>query len=129
SFDIPASGMYSLKVWLRCGDAAGAIRFWPNGYLFSIPGIGDVNFVGSTESVEGPFGAYGTSHWGMMEAEVEFSSGGEKTLQVAANMNWAAVDYLEVEPLSGTQEPPLATWTSADIGSVGVPGSATIEDG
>jgi len=98
NFYIPEGGTYKLKVWLRSGNASYATSYFNSGYsyLFSIPGIGSVNFQGNASSVEGPSSDWGGSHWGFMEADVNFASGGNKTLMIEAEYVWQAVDFLEI---------------------------------
>jgi flagellar hook assembly protein FlgD len=100
SFNIPSTGQYKLRVWLRSGNATNPTSYFNSNYSyqFDISGIGNVNFVGVPSSVQGPFSAWGGSHWGFMEATVNFSSNGTKTLGITADYVWQAVDYLEIIP-------------------------------
>jgi hypothetical protein len=104
AFNIPSAGQYQLRVWLRSGNATMPTSYFnPDySYQFDISGIGDVKFIGVPLSVQGPFTAWGGSHWGFMEATVNFSSGGAKTLSIMAKYVWQAVDYLEIIPLGSS---------------------------
>jgi hypothetical protein len=103
AFDIPSAGQYKLKVWLRSGNATMPTSYFNTdySYQFDISGIGDVKFVGVPSSVQGPFDEWGGSHWGFMEATIDFSSGGAKTLGIMAKYVWQAVDYLEIMEENG----------------------------
>jgi hypothetical protein len=92
TFNIPAAGQYKLKVWLRSGNATMPTSYFNSdySYQFDISGIGDVHFVGVPSSVQGPFDAWGGSHWGFMEA-VNASSG--TTLGIMAKYVWQAATW------------------------------------
>jgi hypothetical protein len=108
SFNIPSAGQYKLRVWVRSGNATNPTSYFNSNYSyqFDISGIGNVNFTGVPSSVQGPFSAWGGSHWGFMEATVNFSSSGTKTLGIKADYVWQAVDYLEVIGDDGSTDPP-----------------------
>jgi hypothetical protein len=98
NFNVSETGTYTLRVWLRSGNATYPTSYFNSGYTykFDLTGIGPVNFSGIPSSVQGPFSAWGGSHWGFMEATVNFSTTGAKTLGIQAEYVWQAVDYLEV---------------------------------
>jgi hypothetical protein len=121
AFNIPSSGQYKLRVWLRSGNATMPTSYFNTdySYKFDISGIGNVTFTGVPSSVEGPYTAWGGSHWGFMEATVDFSSGGAKTLGIMAKYVWQAVDYLEVISSSSS---------SARIGDIPIDAKRSFKD-
>ncbi len=99
AFKINQTGTYKIRVWLRSGNATSKTSYFNSGfsYKFSVSGIGNVNFAGNAASVKGPYSAWGGSHWGLMEATVNFTSTGTKYLEIGTQHVWQAVDYIEIE--------------------------------
>jgi len=95
-YQISAAGNYQVRVWLRSGDVNGPERFWPNGYTFNSSESGSVTFTGNSTSTAGPYDAYGTSYWGMMEGEINHHTSGSKSLFIRSDRSWCAVDYIQI---------------------------------
>ena len=119
NFNLPSAGTYSIKVWLRSGYKGNSTGYWPGDYAFNINGIGNVSFNTDESSIKGEYSSYGGSSWGFMTANVYFSSGGNKVLNIKSSRGWAMVDYIQIPGATSSTSDPPATTTSPPVTSGG----------
>jgi len=100
-FTAPSAGTYRIAMRVRSGAANLPIgtEFWPNGYRFRLDG-GDLRLKGDPSTVSAVSQTFGPTYWGTMYSEPVSIARGPHAVEVTSASKWAAVDYLEVAPLS-----------------------------
>jgi|GEM_PF-5439686 len=107
---------YIVKVRVRSGNVNTATRYWPDGYLFDLDGEA-VTLTGDDSSLSAFTGNLGGSYWGDMVSDTLFSNARDHFIETTANLDWAAVDYLEVVVFSGSTTTPVDDLPIVDAGN------------
>jgi hypothetical protein len=103
-FPASSSGTFRLGVRVRSGAANLPIgtEYWPNGYAFRLDGNA-IALAGDPSTVSPETKSFGPTYWGTMYSDPLTLSAGPHSLEVVSEQKWAAVDYVELVPLSPGQ--------------------------
>ena len=123
-FTAPSAGSYQLNLRVRSGGSTGSTGFWPGGYQLSLDGV-PVALTGAPLSLSALDPAYGGCYWGTMNSASLTLAAGPHTVVITAEESWAVINYLDITPLVSA----AVTWTSTDVGTTGVAGSASFAGG
>ena len=117
SFTAPTNGFYQIAARVRSGDSWSPVDFWPdgsNGYRFILDET-DILLTGDPTSTSALDSSFGKCYWGTMNSAPVNLVAGTHAFVVAAGMDWALADYIQVTPLSLPVVQTFSAWQQANF--------------